>query len=340
MAEIPVEHHDNHARGFLRRDISWGAIIAGVLIALATMLALSLLGAGLGLLTVEASLGSLQNLGIGAAIWYLLSKLVSLFIGGFSAARLSANLDRGRAWLHGAAVWALAALGSAWLASSAIGSAATGLGNAASAAASGVGNVAQAASAVIPEDVDLPNILDSDATLDALPPRLRRALREQALTAEQLKAETRAAFRDVISREEQQRLRGVAIATATDVVRSPDDALEDINAGIDRIFGQNGIISAEDRRELEATLTRRTGVSEEEARELVNRYEAEARQAAAQLREQAAELRAEAEAAAEQAVDAAGTAALLASLALLLGLIAAVLGAGAGRQDEPVAAQL
>lgn len=343
MAEIEVEHIERE-RSFLgglrRHNVSWGAIIAGALIAAATMLTLSLLGAGIGLASLEPTMDSVQTVGIGAAIWYILSKLFSLFVGGFCAARLAAVLDKPRAWLHGAAVWALAAIGSALLAGTALTNTVQGLTGVAQSAANGVGNVASAAASAIPEDVDLPNFMESDASIDALPPRLRRAIRDQGLTAEQLQAETRAAFRDVISRDEQRRIRGLAVETAVDVVRSPSDGLEDINAAIDRLVGEGGIISAEDRRELEATLTRRTGVTEQEARELVNRYQREAEAAAADIQKQAEELRAEAAATAEQAADAAGQAALWTALALLLGLLAAVFGAAAGRQDEPVSEQI
>ena len=342
MAEIEVERvHDvntyattaGYGRGFRRRDISWGAIFAGAVIAVATMLLLSLLGAAIGLMSVQPNLDSLQTTGIASAVWYVVSKLIALFVGGYAAARLSANLDGQRAMLHGATVWALAAIGSALLAASAIGNAFGALGSAVSSTASVAGSAVQA---VIPEDIDLPNFTSSDAAIDALPPRLQRAIRDQGLTAEQLRSETRAAFRDVISRDEQRRIQSLATNTAVDIIRTPGDAVEDFNSAIDRLVGQGGIISSEDRNELEVAISERLGLTRAESRELVNRYQREAQQAADRVRAEAAELRAEAASAAEEAADTAGQTALWAFFALLAGLIAAVVGAAMGRRDEPM----
>ena len=342
MAEIEVERvHDmdttyataGYGRGFRRRDISWGAIIAGAVIAVATMLLLSLLGAAIGLMSVQPDLGSLQATGISAAVWYVVSKLVALFVGGYAAARLSANLDGQRAMLHGATVWALAAIGSALLAASAVGNAFGALGSAVGSTAGVVGSAVQAA---IPEDIDLPDFTSSDVTIDALPPRLQRAIRDQGLTAEQLRSETRAAFREVISRGEQRQLRNLASDTAMDIIRTPGDAAEDFNTAIDRMVGQGGIISSEDRNELEVAMTERLGLTRAEARELVNRYQREAQAAAERVRAEAAELRAEAASAAEEAADTAGQTALWAFFALLAGLVAAVVGAAMGRRNEPI----
>ena len=86
--------------------ISWGAIFAGAVVALATQLVLTLIGAAVGLATLNPSTG--QNptgttFGIGAAIWLVISSLVSLFVGGYVAGRLGGTFN---GWLHGLATWA------------------------------------------------------------------------------------------------------------------------------------------------------------------------------------------------------------------------------------------
>src|SRR3954447_16227771 len=85
--------------------ISWGAIFAGAIIALATQLVLTLIGAAVGLATLDPATGqnpSGTTLGIGAAVWLVISSLVSLFLGGYVAGRLGGTFMGGCTdWLLG-----------------------------------------------------------------------------------------------------------------------------------------------------------------------------------------------------------------------------------------------
>jgi hypothetical protein len=86
--------------------ISWGAIFAGAIIALATQLVLTLIGTAVGLATLNPATGqgpSGTTLGVGAAIWVVISSLISLFMGGYIAGRLGGTFN---GWLHGLATWA------------------------------------------------------------------------------------------------------------------------------------------------------------------------------------------------------------------------------------------
>ena len=96
-------------RGFERpfARISWGAIFAGGIIALATQLVLTLIGTAVGLATLNPATGqnpSGTTLGIGAGVWLVISSLVSLFLGGYIAGRLAGTFN---GWLHGLATWAV-----------------------------------------------------------------------------------------------------------------------------------------------------------------------------------------------------------------------------------------
>ena len=78
----------------LRSRVSWGAVIAGAVLALAIALMLNALGAGVGATTIDAtgrSSPSASSFGIGAAIWLLISNLIGLGVGGYVAARLSGD---------------------------------------------------------------------------------------------------------------------------------------------------------------------------------------------------------------------------------------------------------
>lgn len=85
--------------------ISWGAVIAGAIIALATQIVLTLIGVSIGLATLDPATGDNPTgaaLGAGAGIWLVISSLVSLFLGGFIAARLAGKLN---GWVHGLTTW-------------------------------------------------------------------------------------------------------------------------------------------------------------------------------------------------------------------------------------------
>lgn len=85
--------------------ISWGAVFAGAIIALATQIVLALIGMAIGLATLNPASGNTPSgtaLGTGAAIWLVVSSLISLFIGGYIAARLAGRFN---GWLHGLITW-------------------------------------------------------------------------------------------------------------------------------------------------------------------------------------------------------------------------------------------
>src|SRR5947207_6114254 len=86
--------------------ISWGAIFAGAVVALATQLVLTLIGGAVGLATLNPATGQTPSgttFGIGAAICLVISSLISLFFAGYVAGRLGGTFN---GWLHGLATWA------------------------------------------------------------------------------------------------------------------------------------------------------------------------------------------------------------------------------------------
>ncbi|WP_207482380.1 hypothetical protein [Arenibaculum pallidiluteum] len=111
------------------RRVSWGALFAGVVLALALQLLLSLLGVGVGLSTIDPTQAggtpAASSLGIGAGIWWTLSYMVSLAAGGYVAARLAGVVVKGDGMIHGVLTWALALMVSAYLLTSALGTVAS-----------------------------------------------------------------------------------------------------------------------------------------------------------------------------------------------------------------------
>ena len=156
MADVGMHHSnvttatttDRGWPGTLSR-VSWGAVFAGLVIATALQITLSVLGAAIGLTALDGE-DSGKAFGIGAGIWALLVPLITLFVGGMVAGHLAGVRDKTDAFLHGALVWAVSLLLAAWL----IGSGASRLvggtlnmagnlaGNVAGGAAAGAGNAA------------------------------------------------------------------------------------------------------------------------------------------------------------------------------------------------------
>jgi len=132
-----------------RSRISWGAIFAGAVIALAIGLMLNVLGAAVGATLVDATARQTPNassFGIGAGIWLLVSNLIGLAVGGYAAARLSGTADGTDGTLHGFAVWAATFLVSAVL----LGNLVAGVGATAANGLSGVvGGLGRGAGSVI-----------------------------------------------------------------------------------------------------------------------------------------------------------------------------------------------
>jgi hypothetical protein len=132
------------------RRISWAAIFGGVILVVALQLLLSLLGAGIGLGTIDVNAGdtpSSSTLGIGAGVWWVVSSCVALLAGGYAAAWFAGIESRFDGVLHGIVTWGIATLLTFWLLTSAIGSIIGGgfsaLGSITSAAGSGISEVAK-----------------------------------------------------------------------------------------------------------------------------------------------------------------------------------------------------
>ena len=134
----------------IHRRISWAAIFGGVILAVTIELLLSLLGAGIGLTTVNTNAGTTpgaNSLGMGAGIWWIISSIIALVFGGYVAAWLAGVELRWDGMLHGLLTWGITTLATVYLLSSAVGGVVSGgasmLGGAASAAGSTVSAAAQ-----------------------------------------------------------------------------------------------------------------------------------------------------------------------------------------------------
>jgi hypothetical protein len=99
--------------------LSWGAIFAGLVVAMVLQLVLALLGVGIGLAWWDQG-DPLQTLGIGAGIWAAVSTIIALFAGGATAGRLAGILTPGDGAIHGVLVWGLATITTIFFATSGV----------------------------------------------------------------------------------------------------------------------------------------------------------------------------------------------------------------------------
>ncbi|WP_376092985.1 hypothetical protein ACE7GA_24700 [Roseomonas sp. CCTCC AB2023176] len=238
----------------LRHRISWGAILAGALVAVAVGAMLNILGVAIGATAVDAVQRDTPNastFGITGAIWLLVANLLGLAVGGYVAARLSGTSDKRDATLHGLAVWATAYLVSAVL----LGNLATGVASTAGRAVSSVaGGVTQAASSVAGGAAGAAGQAAQGVDADDLLNRAR-----------------------------------LALSGPTDVARM---TTEQRAAEITSLLGKrvaNGNLSNDDRTRLNRLVAAEAGIPEQEAAQRIQSYEAEAQRTAQEAEQRARE---------------------------------------------------
>jgi hypothetical protein len=111
-------------RTVLINKVSWGAVLAGVVVALVTQLILNMIGIGIGAATLSPATGdnpSASTFSIGAGIWWTLSGILASLAGGYAAGRLAGVPKESTGGWHGLTSWALTTLIIFFLITSAIG---------------------------------------------------------------------------------------------------------------------------------------------------------------------------------------------------------------------------
>lgn len=111
MNETRIETVNATKTSSLKR-ISWGAVFAGLVVALVTQLLLSVLGVGIGASTINpvSEDNPVTGIGLGAGIWFFVSTLLALFAGGWVAGRLAGLARKTDSALHGVLTWGSATL--------------------------------------------------------------------------------------------------------------------------------------------------------------------------------------------------------------------------------------
>lgn len=309
-------HESNHSK--------LTAIIAGTLVALALMVLFTLLGLAIGVASLEA-IG--QGLGIGAAIYIIVTQLISLAAGGYTAARFMSPDDTSVAVLAGAAVWALTTL---IVAFGGVNAGTSAISSSTSLVAQTAKTTTSAIQAITPDDISLPDISEiaGSISMSDLPPELQQTFQEAGVTPSQLHSEAREAFRNVISQQEMNRARSLLTATLSNIVEQPTTFSKEVDRMLDQLLkGENAVFNEQDLAEAERALETRLGITPNQARQFVDEVEDSFNSAVDTLRQTVSELEERLIDAANDIQSAVASAALWLFIASLLGLLAA---AGAG----------
>ena len=131
------------AHTLLLNQVSWGAIFAGVVVALVVQVLLTMLGVGIGVATLDpgaADNPAVSTFSVVTGLWYVVSGILAAFAGGYIAARMSGKAAATTGALHGLTTWAFTTLIVLYLLSTAIGGI---VGGAFSGVANAVGGMGQ-----------------------------------------------------------------------------------------------------------------------------------------------------------------------------------------------------
>ena len=262
-------HSDSHvhaapATAVATKRISWGAILAGAVLALVIQLALSLLGLGIGLGTIDplTEQDPMAGIGIGAAIWWVVSMLISLYLGATVAGRLAGMPRPTDGLLHGLLTWSVVTLFTFYLLTTAVGRIIGGVTGVAGRALSGVGS---GIAAVAPQAGEA----------------IKGELKEQGIDLNDLKKEARLLLNQTgkaeLSPEALERQAKTAGSEAKDAAgrsaANPQAADDNFDEVIDRLGDEaRGIGNAADRDAAVNVVMKRTGKSRAESEKIVDNW--------------------------------------------------------------------
>lgn len=302
-----------------RKGISWRAIFAGTVAALSVMLILNLIGLAIGLWSVEPTEESnpLSGLGTGSIIWWIISNLIALFIGGFIAARVGVSFANKSGIIQGIMTWALYTLFSAWLLTSVVGSIISGVGNVVGGVLSTTGQVVSDQLGPVVQD----QFEDLDISLNEARDEFYSLLEDtekEELDPEYLESQAERTAEEAREGAEQAARRpGRADAEVEGIFSQARDRFEQTFEAIDKQALVNILVERTDMTESEAERAVEGLLAEyERAREDFNRFVEDTKETANQK--------------AENIAQATADAAIYLAIALILGALIAAVGGFTG----------
>lgn len=201
----PTASEDAHT--IMVNRVSWGAILAGVVVAIVVQVLLTMLGIGIGAATLDP--GSADNpeastFSIVSGLWYAVSGILAAFAGGYIAARMSGKTVPTTGALHGLTTWAVTTILVLYLVSTSVGSIVGGTFRGLAGAVGGIGQAATQVAGPMLQDVnpldELERAVQSTGTdPEALQTSAVNAMRRLVTADEAGAAEARAQAAQVLS---------------------------------------------------------------------------------------------------------------------------------------------
>jgi len=171
--EVTSVTPEEDVRTIALNRISWGAVLAGVVVALVVQLLLNILGVGIGVATLDPGMGdnpSARTFSVAAGIWYVVAGIIAAYAGGYMAGRLSGRPVGSTAALHGLTSWAVATLVVFYLLTTAVGGIIGGVFTGVTGAVGGAGRAAASAA-----QIAAPGIATATDPFGAIERQLREA---------------------------------------------------------------------------------------------------------------------------------------------------------------------
>lgn len=312
--------------------ISWGAIIAGAITALAVSTMLNFLGLGVGFSAIDplSEANTLEGLGTGTVIWWGISSLIALFVGGYIAGRLAGFTSNQDGAIHGFLSWALFVFITFALIAGTATSAISGISGAiGSAFGGGSSNIV----------VDMKNMQDnSDNEADMNLNRMRDKVYNVVSQAEQLNILSAGSAQKI--REVGQPLEGVNREAVRDL--EIDNTVKDFFQKIDFNINNEGNLEIStqgdliDEQGLKEYLADNSELSEREINNVIQNWETSIENGIDEAEALYADARQKAIEVADKSAEVAAKVALSAFIILLLGAIISAVGGGLGSPRHTV----
>lgn len=247
-----------------RQKITWGAVLAGMLLSLMVYLVLSILGTAIGASAIDplGEANPFEGFGTGIGIWAISTTLISIAVGAFTAGYLA----RRTGMLHGLLSWSLTTLITVYV----LAAMTNGVfGSAASVAKTGISAAGQVAgagmstAAPIVKDklAELGISLDSQSLKNELEKLLQQTGKPE-LDPKNIENQAKQTNQD-------------AEQSAKAAITNPNSADEELTAWFSRVLSKNdSILDATDKEALVNIIIAKTGKNHAEAEDIANQYQA------------------------------------------------------------------
>ena len=245
--------------------VSWGAVLAGVTVALVTQLLLGVLGLATGASTIDPlhEQNPTGGLGTGAGVWFVLSGLISLFAGGWTAGRMAGIHRVVDSTLHGVLTWGVATLFTFYLLTTGVGSIIGGAACFLRQGASVIGQGVASASPAVGDAIRGP-LQDQGIDWDAIKQNANEMLQQTGkpeLQTDAMTKQTKEAGED-------------AKQAAGSAAANPQASDQQLSGLLDKVFNRvSETGNAADREALVNVVAARTGKSKDEASQVVANWE-------------------------------------------------------------------